>query len=104
MIEYLLLPPWNCAPRTLADWVTLLTRLGQRTDIEPDDPGGAVLRLDPIGAQCYAEIESDGRVSALHLEFADTAGEPAQALVEAAAAEWGWEIVVDPEDDDIELD
>jgi hypothetical protein len=104
MIEYLLIPPWNGPPRSLADWVALLGRLGQRSDVEPDEPDGAVLVLDPLGAQGYAQIEADGRVSALHLEFDDSAADPARALVEAAAAEMGWEVVVDAEDDDIELD
>ena len=104
MIEYLLIPPWTGAPRSLPDWVALLERLGQRTEVESDEPGGAMLLLDPIGAKGYAELESDGRVSALHLEFTDATAEPAHALVEAAAAEIGWEIVVDPEDDDVELD
>jgi hypothetical protein len=104
MIEYLLIAPWNSAPRSLADWVALLDRLGQRSAVEPDDPDGAVLLLDPLGAQGYAQMESDGRVSAMHLEFHEAAAEPARSLVEAAAAELGWEVVVSDEDDDVEHD
>ncbi len=100
MPELLLIPPWNGSPRSLADWVALFEKLGQTPDVDKDGNFGAVIMLEPIGAEGYAEIESNGRVSALNLEFEQALAEPARALVEAAATEFGWEIIEDNEPDE----
>ena len=101
MVEWLLIPPWNGASRSLADWVALFEQLGQVPEIDPDGAYGAVISLKPVGAEGYVEIESDGRVSAINLEFSDYTAEPAEALITAAASAFGWEII-DSEDCDLD--
>ena len=78
----------------------MLEELGQAADVDRDGGQGAVILLEPIGAEGYAELEAGERVSALNLGFPPNQAEPGRALVEALAARFGWEIIDDQESDE----
>ena len=63
------------------------------------------LVLEGLDAEGYAELEPpDKLVAALQLEFDEPAEAAVRAVVEPVAADLGYEVHFDPDDDDVEDD
>jgi len=99
MIELLVVPDWQAAPRTLDEWVAALSKQVDRVEVSRESTGVSWLEIGSLRLRGYVVL--DGlHVEAINFELSDPDPAPATRAIEAAAQELGWEVHEDEPDDE----
>jgi len=100
MLEFLAIPAWNGAPRSLDDWAAALkAAAGHAPTIDRLGPDEAWLELAPLRLRGYAVIDGN-LVSAINFELHGPNLETTLGFLESAAQSLGWEVHPDDDEDE----